>query len=53
MTHRMRVLWPDCSSGTEPLAGVDGSRAVSEVERGGERFQGRHAAEIASRLKGA
>ena len=38
--------------GASTLASADGSRAVSEIERAIARFQGRHVAEIASRLKG-
>ncbi len=36
--------------GASTLAGGDGSRAVSENERDGARFLGRHVAELASKL---
>lgn len=39
--------------GATTLAGADGSRAVSEIERAIARYQGHHVAEIAARLKGA
>ncbi len=39
--------------GASTLAAADGSRAVSEAELAIARFQGRHVAEIAARLKGA
>ncbi len=38
--------------GASTLAGIDGSRQLSENEREIARFQGRHVAEIAKRLKG-
>ncbi len=38
--------------GASTLAGIDGSRRLSENEREIARFQGRHVAEIAKRLKG-
>ncbi len=38
--------------GATTLAGGDGSRQPSESELDGARFLGRHAAEVASRLKG-
>ncbi len=36
--------------GASTIAASDGSRAVSEIELKGARFQGRHAAEIATKL---
>lgn len=38
--------------GASTIAGGDGSRQPSETELAGARFQGRHLAEIAARLKG-
>jgi NAD(P)H dehydrogenase (quinone) len=38
--------------GASTIAGGDGSRQPSENELAGARFQGRHVAQIAGRLKG-
>ena len=57
--HRHCFLWQmgvDEVSGGSPygastIAGGDGSRLPSENELQGARFQGKHVAQIASRLK--
>jgi NAD(P)H dehydrogenase (quinone) len=51
LTH-MKEITGGTPYGASTMAGTDGSRQPSENELGIARFQGRHVAEIAKRLKG-
>ena len=49
---RMDEITGGSPYGASTLAGGDGSRAVSETEKEGARFLGRHVAEVSAKLAG-